>query len=226
MLTTLRVKDFILIDELELELGPGFNVLTGETGAGKSIVVGALDLVLGGRANAGVVRPGADEAEVEALFDVAESPKLLAELDAAGIANGGELVVRRVVSAAGRSRAYLNGRLSAATELARLAPELADVSSQHESVALTDPSTHLDYLDRFARLSGVRAEVAAEVARVDEVRAALRAARESEKHRGEREAFLRFQLQAIDGVAPKPGEIDELDATSGAASATRRASPT
>src|SRR5262250_1796253 len=102
------------MDALELRLEPGFNVLTGETGAGKSIVVGALSLVLGGRASAEQVRPGSEEAEVEALFDVRGSERVTAALEAAGIAGDGELVVRRVVSAGGRSRAYVNGRLCTA----------------------------------------------------------------------------------------------------------------
>src|SRR5689334_21552182 len=105
------------MDALELRLEPGFNVLTGETGAGKSICVGALSLVLGGRASAEHVRPGADEAEVEALFDVSGSERIGTALDAAGIAADGELVVRRVLQAGGRSRAYLNGRLCTAGEL-------------------------------------------------------------------------------------------------------------
>src|SRR5262249_15492921 len=128
VLVALRIKNFILLDEMELELHPGFNVLTGETGAGKSIVVGALSLVLGGRASAEQVRPGADEAEVEALFDVRGSDRLIAQLDAAGVAGGGELSIRRVVQPSGRSRAYVNGRLCTAGELATLAPELADVA--------------------------------------------------------------------------------------------------
>ncbi|APR81213.1 DNA repair protein RecN [Minicystis rosea] len=210
MLVALRIKNFILIDELEVELSPGFNVLTGETGAGKSIVVGALSLVLGGRANAEQVRPGAEEAEIEALFDVRGSDRLLAQLDAAGIANGGELVVRRVVQQSGRSRAYLNGRLCTAGELVNLAPELADVASQHESVALTEPSTHLGYLDRFARLVDQRAELSGLVTGLEEIVSKIRAARDAERGRGEREAFLSFQLQAIDQLAPKPGEVEEL----------------
>ena len=210
MLVALRIKNFILIDELELELSPGFNVLTGETGAGKSIVVGALSLVLGGRASAEHVRPGGDEAEVEALFDVRGSDHLAAQLDAAGVAHGSELVIRRVVQPTGRSRAYLNGRLCTAGELAALAPELADVASQHESVALTDPSTHIGYLDRFGRLTQPRAELASLVTELNEIVAKIRAAREAERGRGEREAFLAFQLQAIDQLAPKPGEIAEL----------------
>ncbi|MFO0760619.1 MAG: DNA repair protein RecN [Byssovorax sp.] len=210
MLVTLRVKNFILMDELELSLESGFNVLTGETGAGKSIVVGALSLVLGGRASADQVRPGASEAEVEALFDVRGSDRLLAQLDAAGVSGDGDLVIRRVVSQNGRSRAYLNGRLCTAGELAGLAPELADVASQHESVSLTDPATHLGYLDRFARLVDDRNALSAEVERIEGINRSIREAREAERGRGEREAFLRFQLQAIEDIAPRPGEIEEL----------------
>jgi DNA repair protein RecN (Recombination protein N) len=215
VLSTLRVRNFILMDALDLELERGFNVLTGETGAGKSIVVGALGLVLGGRASADLVRPGAEETEIEALFDVRGSDRARELLEAAGVAGGageGEVVIRRVVHRSGRSRAYLNGRLCTAGELQALAPELADVASQHESVALTDPSTHLGYLDRFGRLLPARADLAAEVARLEEVVGHIHAVREQERGRGEREAFVAFQLQAIDTVGPRPGEIDELTA--------------
>ncbi len=212
MLVTLRVKNFILMDALELSLDRGLNVLTGETGAGKSIVVGALSLVLGGRASAEQIRPGADEAEIEALFDVRGSERVLASLEAAGVAGDGDLVIRRVVQSTGRSRAYLNGRLCTAGELAALAPELADVASQHESVALTDPSTHLGYLDRFARLVDQRIELSAEVARLEAIVAKIHAVREAERGRGEREAFVSFQLQAIEALNPQPGEMDELAA--------------
>ena len=212
MLVTLRVKNFILMDALELSLDRGLNVLTGETGAGKSIVVGALSLVLGGRASAEQIRPGADEAEIEALFDVRGSERVLASLEAAGVASDGDLVIRRVVQSTGRSRAYLNGRLCTAGELAALAPELADVASQHESVALTDPSTHLGYLDRFARLVDQRLELSAEVARLEAIVAKIRAVREAERGRGEREAFVSFQLQAIEALNPQPGEMEDLAA--------------
>ncbi|MDC0743635.1 DNA repair protein RecN [Polyangium mundeleinium] len=212
MLVALRVKNFVLMDSLELRLEPGFNVLTGETGAGKSIVVGALSLVLGGRGNAEQVRPGADEAEVEALFDVTGSEQLATALDAAGVSSGGELVIRRVVQQNGRSRAYLNGRLCTAGELQALASELCDVASQHESVALTDPSTHLGYLDRFGRLSTTREALAAEVEKLEKVVAEIREVREAERGRVEREAFLGFQLQGIDTVSPRPGELEELAA--------------
>ncbi len=212
MLIALRVKNFILMDALELRLDAGFNVLTGETGAGKSIVVGALLLVLGGRASSEHVRPGAEEAEVEAFFDVRGSERLLRSLEAAGVGSDGELVIRRIVQANGRSRAYMNGRLCTAGELQAIGPDLADIASQHESVALTDPSTHLGYLDRFARLADAKGELASEVDRLERIVTEIREARDLERGRGEREAFLAFQLQAIDAIAPQPGEVVELQA--------------
>ncbi len=214
MLTVLRVKNFILMDELELTLDAGLNVLTGETGAGKSIVVGALNLVLGGRASADHVRPGSEEAEIEALFELdgvddRRSP-MLRRLAESGTLVRGELLVRRVVGASGRSRAYVNGRLVTAAELAELGPELADVASQHESVRLSDPSTHLEHLDRFAGLDESRIALSADVEELEQRARTIEELRALERSRSEREAFLRFQLQAIDEVAPQPGEIDEL----------------
>ena len=211
MLVELLVRDFVLIDTLELRFEPGFNVLTGETGAGKSIVVGALGLVLGGRARPDLVRPGCEEAEIQARFDLSQSPGARAKLAEAGL-EGDELVIRRVVQASGRSRAYLNGRLCTATELLALAPELADVSSQHESVSLTDPSTHIGYLDAFAKLDPLREKLAALVDQISAKAKELADLREKERGRAEREAFLRFQLAAIDELSPRPGEIEELEA--------------
>jgi DNA repair protein RecN (Recombination protein N) len=209
VLVALRAKNFILIDELELSLGPGLNVLTGETGAGKSILVGALDLLLGGRASAAAVRPGAREAEVEALFDTEGSAAVAARLEASGIPHDGELVIRRVIGPS-RSRAYLNGHMSGTAELAALAPELADVASQHESVALTDPQTHLAVLDRFGRIEADRLALSAEVDELVALVRAIEAAKVAHAERREREAFLSFQLHAIQAVDPQPGELEAL----------------
>jgi DNA repair protein RecN (Recombination protein N) len=212
VLSVLRAKNFILMDELELALEPGLNVLTGETGAGKSIVVGALSLVLGGRASADHVRTGADEAEVEALFEVDPQAPALEPLRASGDTVSSEISIRRVVASSGRSRAYLNGKLCTAAELTAIAPALVDVASQHESVALTDPSTHLDHLDRFANLQEERSALAEQVRELEALQESIRSLRAKEKTRAEREAFLRFQLQAIDDVGPRPGEIESLRA--------------
>ncbi|MBM4357162.1 MAG: DNA repair protein RecN [Deltaproteobacteria bacterium] len=216
MLVALRIRQFVLIEELELRLEPGFNVLTGETGAGKSILVDALALVFGGRVTGDLVRPGADEAEVEALFDVASSAPVLARLAASGVETDGELVIRRVVHRSGRSRAYVNGRMCSARELLELTHELADVTSQHESVALVDPKTHLDYLDRHAGLGDERSfdalceELALAVRAVLDLDEQLATLRCRDRERGEREGFLRYQLDAIDAVDPEPDEHARL----------------
>ncbi len=216
MLSVLRARNFILMEELELELEPGLNVLTGETGAGKSIVVGAINLVLGGKTTPDQVRPGAKEAEVEALFDIkglgADAPLVarLMEAGAFGEGDAAEVAIRRTVQAAGRSRAYLNGKLWTAGDLAAIAPALADVASQHESVQLTDPATHLEHLDQFAKLVVDRAALTRAVLEIEALAKSVEELATLEKTRGEREAFLRFVLQSIADVDPKPGEIDDL----------------
>jgi DNA repair protein RecN (Recombination protein N) len=212
MLATLRVRNFVLIDQLELELGPGLNVLTGETGAGKSIIVDAIGLLLGGRASPDVIRHGADDAEVEALFTLGVNDTAARHLRSVGIPFRDELVIRRVVAQGGRSRAYLNGRLCTVSELAALGPLLMDIASQHESVSLTDPGTHLGYLDDFASLVEERELVSQ---KFDELRQlAHQCQKEAElvRSRSQREAYLAFQLKAFEDVDPRPGEEDDLQA--------------
>ena len=131
MLNCLRIRDLAIIDELELELGSGLNVLTGETGAGKSILVSALELVLGGKSRGELVRTGAKAAEVEALFDIGRDAGVRQQLQALDIDVGpeDELVVRRVLSSCGRSKAFVNGQLATQQVLARLTRGLTDISS-------------------------------------------------------------------------------------------------
>jgi len=213
VLISLAVRDFVLIDGLTLELAPGLNVLTGETGAGKSILVDALALVLGGRARPEVIRTGRDAAEVEALFDVSGHPTLRAQLVEQELAgDGDELVVRRVVSANGRSKAYVNGRLVPATQLAAFVRGLVDVSSQHESQTLCDPSTHATLLDAYAGLAPLRDGLTKEVTAILALDRAMAEARARIEQLRQREDFLRFQLHELDELDPKPGEERELDA--------------
>jgi len=158
MLTHLRVQSLVLIDELEIAFGRGLNVLTGETGAGKSVLVAALQLVLGARARPDQVRVGAPRAEVEALFDLRAEPGARERLRALGVEEDEELVLRRVVEAGGRSRAWVNGRLCTSGQLVALAQGLVEISSQHEHHTLVDPAAHLACLDAYA---GLGPEVAA-----------------------------------------------------------------
>ncbi len=211
MLLSLTIDNLVLIDHQVLELGPGFNVLTGETGAGKSMVVDALELVLGGRARPDIVRGGAKEAEVAALFEVAPGSRVAAKLEAAGVPCDRELVVRRVVLAEGRSRAFLNGKLCTAAQLADLAPDLCDIASQHESVSLTDPATHLEYLDAFGKLEPARDALSTRIEQLAAVVRRITEVREAERSRAEREDFLAFQLKEIEELDPRVGEEAELE---------------
>lgn len=206
MLATLRIRSLAIVEELEVSFGGGLNVVTGETGAGKSILVDALQLVLGGRASPELVRTGAERAEVEAVFDLRDEPTARERLGPE-LAPDGELVLRRVVEVGGRSRAYVDGRLSTAGELARLAAGLCDISSQHEHHSLVDPAGHLGYLDAYAGLGADvermrRAWEAARAARaeVESLRAALTDGRAD---------FLRFQVEELERV--RALDVDEAE---------------
>src|SRR4051812_13370943 len=145
MLLELRVENLLLIERAELRLAPGLNVLTGETGAGKTVLAQALDLLLGGRARSGIVRPGAAEAYVEGVFELGDP--LRAALGDRVAPDAQELVLARRVSAEGRSRAYLNGRSAAVTDMREAADALIAFYGQHEHRRLTLASAQLDLLD-------------------------------------------------------------------------------
>ncbi len=212
MLTCLRVRNLAIIDALEVTLEPGLNVVTGETGAGKSILVDALNLVLGAKGKPEMVRTGADACEVEALFERPDDPELRARLEAHGLGEADEILVRRVVQANGRSRGYINGRLASAAELVELAAGLADISSQHEHHTLVNPETHLAYLDAYGKLGSDRAAMAAAAERAREAQKALDDLEARIENRGEREDLLRFQIREIAELDPRPGEEAELAA--------------
>ena len=198
MLRFLRIRHLAVIDRLELEFEPGFTVLTGETGAGKSILVGAVGLIVGGRASADLVRTGEDQAVIEAIFDTP---------------NGDELIVRREISAQGRSRALVNGSLVTGAALRETCGALVDLHGQHEHQLLLDPASHLESVDAFGGLSELRRRTADRFAEWQRIRAERERLSSHEREKAARADFIRFQLGEIDGVSPKPGEDDELTAT-------------
>jgi DNA repair protein RecN (Recombination protein N) len=212
MLTHLRITDFALLDDVEVDFQPGFNVLTGETGAGKSLLVEAVALLRGGRASADVVRAGAEEARVEAVFEPPHGPAaqaLVERLARAGIDPVDEgLVVRRVIGKSGRGRVYINSVLSTASALADVAGVLIELAGQHEHQTLGDPAQHLAILDAYGG-HDVTA-IAKSHADVVEAAAALRAATMDERARAEREEFLRFQLGELEAAKLEPGEDERL----------------
>ena len=212
MLTLLRISGFALIDEVELAFGPGLTAITGETGAGKSIIVDALGLLRGGRAGADVIRTGRDEARVEAIVDLPADAALRARLADEGRDMSEGLVVRRVVSRAGRGRVHLGGSLGTAGDLAATVAGLIDIASQHDQQSLTDPESQLAILDAFAENQTLRAEMSAAHAALAEATASLEAFAADARTRAEREDMLRFQLSELDAAQPVAGEDDQLRA--------------
>src|SRR5437660_4219328 len=211
MLELLRVRAFAIIDELEVHFAPGFNALTGETGAGKTILVDALHLVLGGRALSDSVRTGAEEAEVQALFRPRDPEACDARLAALGLpAAGGELVVRRTVQREGRSRAWVNGALATASQLQQATRGLLDISGQHEHVGLLDATLHLDLLDSHAQLAELREGFSRSFAELSAAERAREQLDSDESQRAQRADWLEFQLDELENATPEPGEDDRL----------------
>jgi DNA repair protein RecN (Recombination protein N) len=210
MLTCLRIRDLAIIDHLELCLGPGLNVVTGETGAGKSILVDALELLLGGRGKPELVRTGAAQAEVEALFEVGDDHALRDKLSALELPLDEDLVIRRVLLANGRTRAFVNGRMASAQQLTELVRGLADISSQHEHHMLSNPLHHLLYLDAFAELTADKERVGMLYRSLKQAHEALAAFDAQVRDRSQREDLLRYQIREIDEVSPRLGEEPEL----------------
>ncbi|MEM6962143.1 MAG: DNA repair protein RecN [Myxococcota bacterium] len=211
MLRLLHIKNFAIIDRLEVELETGLNVVTGETGAGKSILVAALQLVLGAKGRSEVVRTGEDHALVEALFEIGEDATLKTKLADAGVDCDDELIVRRILRESGRTRAYLNDRLSAAGQLVELAPGLADISSQHQAHTLVDASTHLGYLDAFGAVDKELSAMRHAYTQLSRATTELRDLQAAAHNRLEREDLLRFQLMEIDELKPVEGELLALE---------------
>jgi DNA repair protein RecN (Recombination protein N) len=198
MLRYLAIRHLAVIDRLELEFGPGLTVLTGETGAGKSILVGAIGLLVGGRASADLVRTGEELAAIEAAFETHD---------------GREVLLRREVSAQGRSRAFIDGALATSTALRDLAGALVDLHGQHEHQVLLDPSTHLDVVDAYAQLGEQRSQLADSFARWQTARAERDRFATHQRDTAARAEFITFQLGEIDRVNPTTGEDEELAAT-------------
>ena len=214
MLKELNIKNFAIIDQLRVEFTPGLNAFTGETGAGKSIVVDALNLALGERANADLIRTGCQEAVVEADFELdsrsfKDVSALLADQGIELRANE-DLIVRRVLSSSGKNKVYINGSLANLTALAALGAVLADIHGQHEHQSLLAIERQMEMLDSFGDLDSLREEVAAVYARLMDVRKELAKLETGERDRAQREDILRFQKNEIDAAMLKPGEDLEL----------------
>jgi DNA repair protein RecN (Recombination protein N) len=216
MLAELYIRNFAIIDELTIQLAPGFNVLTGETGAGKSIILDAMTLVLGGRADTTMVRAGSDGAQVEATFVLSEaartavSPILVEE----GVEGEDEnmLLLARELRANGRNICRVNGRTVTLSLLRQLGEMLVDIHGQGEHLSLLKPRSHLPLLDAYAGLEGERAAVAREVAALYAVQRELNDLRQNERSLAQRIDLLRFQIEEINAANLKIDEEEDLQA--------------
>jgi DNA repair protein RecN (Recombination protein N) len=215
MLLELTIRDFAIIDELQVTFGEGFNALTGETGAGKSIIIDALGAVLGDRIGAEYVRAGRSQAHVEGLFDVRglDGGPLTAFLDEHGVTvEEGLLVLSRDIHASGRTVARLNGRVVTTQVLQGVGQQLVDIHGQSDHLSLLRPAGHIDMLDEYAGLTAERAALAELVEELRALRAELGALMRDERELAQRVDLLTFQVEEIEKAAPKPGEEEALEA--------------
>ena len=216
MLIELRIRDYAVIHDLTLELGPGLSVLSGETGAGKSIIVGALSLLLGERASSDRVRTGAKRAMVEAVFDVSDYPKLKAQLNDLGIeAEDGLLILRREVASAGRNRAWINESPTTARTVGEVGRSLVDLHGQHEHQNLLKKDTQRSILDAFGGAEKDASVVAEEFRALSGLEAQLNELRQHRRELASRVDFLRFQIGELDEANVQPGEDEALAEESG-----------
>lgn len=213
MLLALAIRHFLLIEEVRMSFEPGFHVLTGETGAGKSILLDALGLVLGGRASASYVRSGADRAVVEALFSVEGRADLREDLERMGIEAGDELVLVREVTAQGKSICRINGRTATVQMLREIGSRLVDVYGQQEHQSLLQPERYRRMLDGYGgrEQEELLARYRRAYGRYREAKKALDEARMGEQERLQRVDWLLFQLREIREVSPEPGEEERLE---------------
>ncbi len=211
MLKNLNIKNYALIDELQMEFGTGLNVITGETGAGKSIIVDALSLILGERSTAEEVRSGTPKAIVEGVFTVSGNKKVQRLLETAEIEFDDEIIMRREVSQKGQSRAFVNDTPLQISQLKILGDLLVDLHGQHEHQSLLRPETHIDLLDDFGGLDSLIGSFRAAFSDLNRMLAELKEIISKRDALKEKSELYSFQIKEIDLVDPQPGEIDQLE---------------
>ncbi len=213
MLRKLSVHNLALIDTLQLDfsaVSAGLTIFTGETGAGKSIILQAVHLLTGGRASQSWVRNDCDQAVIEALFDLGDHPELALFLQEHGLDDGTDAIIRRIVSNRGRSRVFINDRMTTTKLIAELSENLVNIASQHDHQQLLRSSSHIDFLDSYGDVLDLRDEYGRIFTRWQKLMRQLAALKEREQDKEQRRDFLSFQLQEIREADPQPGEDEEL----------------
>ncbi|HQU05490.1 MAG TPA: AAA family ATPase, partial [Acidocella sp.] len=210
MLTALSIRDVVLIERLDLSFAAGLTTLTGETGAGKSILLDSLGLALGARADTGLIRNGAEQAVVSAAFSVPSGHPAMVLLGEQGLDGGDEILLRRIIGKDGRSRALVNDQPVSVTFLKKLSSQLIEVQGQHEQVGLADPANHLALLDAFGVPGEARASVVAAYKAWKDVAGRLAAAELQIAEAARDEDLLRHAVSELSTLAPQPGEEEAL----------------
>lgn len=211
MLQTIKIKNFALIENAEIPFGSGLNILSGETGAGKSIILSAISLLLGGRATADVIRNGSDEAVVEGFFDVADLPWIKSRLKEVGIdSDESELLIKRTVNRNGKNRVFINGELATLNMLQAVCDDLVDLCGQNEHQSLFKTGVQLDLVDRYSELQEEAHQVQNQYFKTITLREEWENLKRKEEERVQRLEFIRFQIQELNEAALSPGEDESL----------------
>jgi DNA repair protein RecN (Recombination protein N) len=210
MLLGINLKNFAIIDDLSIGFGKNLNIITGETGTGKSIIVDAINIILGDKASVDLIKSDKEEAQIEALFDVRENRVLKERLQSLGFeTEGEEVVIKRIISRTGRGRVFINGSLATFSMLDQVTEGLVDIFSQHEHQSLLREERHLQVLDEFGGLKELTQKLGEIYQRYIRTKKELEECERNQREQVEREDFLRFQLGEIDAAKLKPDE-DEL----------------
>lgn len=211
MLIQLSVHNYAIVEHLDLELKQGMSAITGETGAGKSIMLDALSLTLGARADSGAVRPNSDKADILSSFDISQIPEAQRWLSARDLDNDGQCLLRRIITQEGRSRAYINGTPCTQTDLKELGAMLIDVHSQHEHQSLLKTDTHRRLLDEFAGLKPLAAEVSQLAQQWREQSNTLARLSQNSDEQQARIQLLSYQLEELEALSLGDTELSQLE---------------
>ena len=211
MLQTIKIKNFALIENAEIPFGEGLNILSGETGAGKSIILGAISLLLGGRASSDVIRTGADEAVVEGYFSIESLPWLQERLGEVGIDSiDGELLIKRTVHRNGKNRIFINGELATLNMLVEVCEDLVDLCGQNEHQSLFKSSVQIGLLDRYSGIESQAQKTTQQFKKTIDLRDEWESLKRKEDERVQRLEFIQFQIQELNDAALIPGEDESL----------------
>src|SRR4026207_2137907 len=211
MLQFLNISNIALIDDMQVEFESGLNLLTGETGSGKSIIVDALGVLIGGRFTSELIKTGAERASIEGLFSVTTNPDLELLLANAGLEVTNELIIRRELSATGRNKIFINNQLATQSLLRELRPFLVDIHGQGDQQTLFNPQTHLELLDSFAISNGLRDEVAEAHRAWTDVQRELDALRHDDSEKFQLVDTLKFQIEELERAQLVIGEDERLE---------------